>query len=239
MGLIMVRTFLLFLSLAGALGLSACSKFKTYNGPEVTEVYIFKEQRKMYLMHHDTALKEYDIDLGFAPDGHKEQKGDGRTPEGTYYIDRRNPESSYHLSLGLNYPNDEDRARAKEAGVNPGGDIFIHGGPTEARDRGRPDWTAGCIAVTNKEIEDIYSMVRNGTPIHIVPAPAQSEIPEGEGQVVLASGVELPVTSDTTAELSEAEIALIDAAIAQSDDRAQIVQIGGEVDLVGEGEPVN
>ncbi|MBV7410991.1 L,D-transpeptidase family protein [Maritimibacter sp. DP1N21-5] len=158
-------------SMAAFAGLSACSsKFKTYNGPEVTEIFVFKENRKMYLMHHREALKEFDFDLGFAPYGHKQQYGDGRTPEGTYYIDRRNPDSAYHLSIGVSYPNPTDSAIAKECGVRAGGDIFIHGGPTLASDKGKKDWTAGCIAVRNKEIEDIYAMVRNGTPVHIVPA---------------------------------------------------------------------
>ena len=88
--------------------------------------------------------------------------------EGTYLIDRRNPNSEFHLSLGINYPRDADRRSAKEAGVSPGGDIFIHGRPWKNRKGGR-DWTAGCIAVTNREMEEIYAMVRNGTPITINP----------------------------------------------------------------------
>ncbi|HBZ42524.1 MAG TPA: hypothetical protein DEO85_00345 [Maritimibacter sp.] len=231
----MNRAVLLVISLAVALGLTACSKFKTYNGPEVTEIFVFKQTRKMYLMHHDTALAEFDFDLGFAPNGHKEQRGDGRTPEGTYYIDRRNPNSAYHLSVGINYPNEEDRSRAKEAGVNPGGDIFIHGGPTEAKDRGRKDWTAGCIAVTNKEIEDIYAMVREGTPIHIV--PANTKVPP-DGAVMLTEGVELAAVDESTDMLTLEELAAVDAAIAANPGDSQIVTIGEEVELVGEGDPV-
>lgn len=166
----MMNRRMMMASTAAFAGLAACSKFRTYNGPEVTEIFVFKENRKMYLMHHQTALAEYDVHLGFAPYGHKQQHGDGRTPEGSYRINRRNPDSAYHLSVGIDYPNAIDRKIAKEAGVRPGGDIFIHGGPTEARDRNRPDWTAGCIAVTDRQIEDIYAMVRDGTPIHIIPA---------------------------------------------------------------------
>lgn len=164
-----MRVFLLVLSMLGLLGLASCSKFKTYDGPEVTRILVFKGERTMYLMHHDTALAAYPINLGFAPVGHKQRQGDGRTPEGSYIIDRKNPDSAFHLSLGISYPDVHDRVAAREAGEDPGGDIFIHGGPTEARDRGRPDWTAGCIALTDRQVEDVYAMVRVGTPIDIYP----------------------------------------------------------------------
>ncbi len=120
----------------------------------------------MYLMHNNVALRAFEIDLGFEPNGHKTESGDGRTPVGDYIIDRRNPESSFHLSLGISYPDAEDMARAQELGVDPGGDIFIHGQPNRLRARG-DDWTWGCIAVSNDEIEDIYAMVATGTPISI------------------------------------------------------------------------
>jgi murein L,D-transpeptidase YafK len=149
---------------------SACgSKFRTYDGPEVTRILVYKDSRTMYLMHHDTALKVYDIDLGFQPDGPKAVEGDGKTPEGDFYIDRRNPNSDFHLSLGISYPQPHHRAAARELGKSAGGDIFIHGGPRRGVDRNGPDWTAGCIAVTNREMEDIYAMVRVGTPISIYP----------------------------------------------------------------------
>ena len=151
----------------GALG--ACSsKFKTYNGPEVTYVVVNKSARKMYLMHNDTVLKDYVIDLGFAPAGHKNIEGDGKTPEGDYFIDRRNPNSQFHLSLGISYPNDEDRARARALGKSPGGEIFIHG-ESNFWKLGKNDWTWGCIAVTNEQMEDVYAMVRNGPPLRINP----------------------------------------------------------------------
>ncbi len=159
----------LFLALAVALSFSACSKFKSYNGPEVTRVVVMKSSRKMYLMHNDEALKVFDIELGFTPVGHKEIEGDGRTPEGRYIINRRNPNSEFHLSLGIDYPNVDDIANARKMGKSPGGDIFIHGGPNLLRDRNKVDWTWGCISVTNKEIEQIYAMVQTGTPIDIFP----------------------------------------------------------------------
>lgn len=156
------------LLLVTALGLSACSsKFKTYNGPEVTQIIVSKSDRKMYLMHNDKVLKDYRIGLGFAPEGHKQFEGDGKTPEGTYFISHRNPKSEFHLSLGISYPNNADRAFAAAHGKPTGGDIFIHGGPKKRVTK--RDWTAGCIAVTDKQIEVIYSMVKPGTPIHILP----------------------------------------------------------------------
>lgn len=165
----MMRALILLLSMLGLIGLASCTKFKTYDGPEVTRVLVYKSSRMMYLMHDDTVLAAHEVNLGFAPEGDKERSGDGRTPEGEYLIDRKNPNSEYHLSLGINYPNDEDRKLASEAGDDPGGDIFVHGGPTTRADRNRPDWTAGCIAVTDREIEDIYAMVNVGTPIDISP----------------------------------------------------------------------
>ena len=165
------RTFGLLAVSGLALGLSGCatSKFRTYRGPEVTSIVVNKSARKMYLLHHDKVLRDFDIDLGFAPDGHKQFEGDGKTPEGTYYIDRRNPNSDFHLSLGISYPNAEDIAFARAQGKSPGGDIFIHGQPNGAAKTKRGDWTWGCIAVKNREIEDIYAMVRTGTPITIRP----------------------------------------------------------------------
>ncbi len=144
------------------------SKFRTYNGPEVTQVVVHKAARRMHLYHHDQRLRSFRIQLGGNPNGHKQREWDRRTPEGDYIIDRRNPNSAFHLSLGIDYPNEEDIARAEANGWNPGGDIFIHGrGPRFQRARG--DWTDGCIAVTDREMEDIYAMVRDGTPIRINP----------------------------------------------------------------------
>jgi len=163
-----MRFFILLAVVVGLFSFAGCSKFKTYNGPEVTQIVVMKSERRMYLLHGDTVLKSYDVDLGFAPDGHKQIEGDGRTPEGRYMIDRRNPDSLFHLSLGISYPNDEDRAYAESIGEPPGGDIFIHGARRPFDPRG-DDWTAGCISVSNREIERIYSMVQAGTVIDIVP----------------------------------------------------------------------
>lgn len=149
-----------------AIGLAACSSRPfVYRGPEVTRIQVFKQRRSMQLIHHATLLREYQFDLGFAPVGHKMQEGDGRTPEGAYRIDRRNPNSRFHLSLGISYPNTRDVAVARAQGVDPGGDIFIHGTPKEWRNT--PDWTWGCIAVENHEMDEIYAMVETGTKIFI------------------------------------------------------------------------
>lgn len=163
-----MRLFRIFLFLFAAIGLSACaSKFKTYDGPAVTLVQVDKTNRKVILFSGSTVLKEFDMGLGFAPVGHKQFEGDGKTPEGQYVITHRNPNSRYYLSIGISYPNEADRAYAASMGKDPGGDIFIHGESKQKQTR--RDWTAGCIAVSNKAIEQIYAMVEPGTPIVLLP----------------------------------------------------------------------
>lgn len=139
-----------------------------YQGPKVTRVVVQKAQRRLYLMHENKVLRSYKIELGFDPVGPKRRAGDGKTPEGSYFIDRRNPNSSYYLSLGISYPNARDVAEARKRGVDPGGDIFIHGG-WRGFSLFRRDWTAGCISVSNRAMEEIYSMVELGTQIDINP----------------------------------------------------------------------
>ena len=164
-----MRYFKFFAVVLLMVGISGCaSKFQTYNGPEVTQVVVNKGDRRMFLLHNNKVLKDYRFGLGFAPNGAKKVSGDGRTPEGNYLIDRRNPNSQFYLSIGISYPNADDIAEAKALGRSPGGDIFIHGRPWKNRKGGR-DWTAGCIAVTNAEMREIYAMVRDGTPIQINP----------------------------------------------------------------------
>lgn len=164
-------------ALSGLIMLAACAAplsrptFKKYAGPPVTEVRVYKAQRRLQLLSGDTVLKSYQVGLGNEPIGHKQFEGDGKTPEGLYYLDRFNPRSSYHLSIGISYPDKWDKAHAAASNQDPGGDIMIHGrGPD--RNRLAPqnrDWTAGCIAVTDDEIEDIYAMLQPGTPIRILP----------------------------------------------------------------------
>lgn len=155
--------------------LAACGKpkpkVKPYKGPPITQVVVNKGDRRMYLISGRTVVKSYDIGLGNQPIGHKQFEGDGKTPEGVYFIDRFNPRSRYHLSVGVSYPNENDQHYASFLGRDPGGDIFIHGrGPEgNAFAPKNRDWTVGCIAVTDKEIEEIYPMLRVGIPIVINP----------------------------------------------------------------------
>jgi len=155
-----------------AVGLAGCAapkdpKFKTYKGPKIDRIHVFKKERMMQLLSGKTLIKSYDIEMGFAPEGHKQVEGDGRTPEGAYLINRQNPNSRFHLSLGISYPNRDDAAYAHSIGQKPGGEIFIHGTPKDYI--GETDWTWGCIAVTDAEMEDIYAMVDVGTVIYILP----------------------------------------------------------------------
>lgn len=158
----------MILSCAGVLAAGGSSKFKSYSGPQVTRIIVSKSQRKLFLMHRDKVLRWYRVGLGFQPDGDKLHAGDGRTPEGRYWIDRRNPNSNFHLSLGISYPNARDIAEAQALGKHPGGDIFIHGRAGKNRGKGR-DWTYGCIAVDDSSMEEIYAMVETGTEIYILP----------------------------------------------------------------------
>jgi murein L,D-transpeptidase YafK len=159
----------IFLTFA-VLGLASCfhaPKNHAYQGEKVTAIEVHKADRKMYLLHGPKVLKAYSIQLGGNPVGNKRFEGDGKTPEGAYRIIQHNPKSTYHLSLRISYPNDAQRSFAKAAGKEPGGDIFIHGQPGWTKVKG--DWTLGCIAVTDKEIEEIYAMVKYGTQINIFP----------------------------------------------------------------------
>jgi len=137
------------------------------------KVLIEKKERRLTLFSKGEVIKTYKIALGGDPVGSKERQGDNKTPEGIYIIDSRNGDSDYHLSLHISYPNEKDKMRAKELGVSPGGDIMIHGiksgfslvGASHAE----VDWTKGCIAVTDEEMEEIYKLVPNGTFVKIRP----------------------------------------------------------------------
>ncbi len=143
-------------------------ELKPYTGPEITRVVLHKSRRRLYLLSGEKVVKDYKVGLGSAPAGPKRFEGDGKTPEGSYIIDKRNPDSSFHLSLGISYPNEQDVAYAAAHGKRAGGDIFIHGRARKNWGKGR-DWTAGCIAVKDRHIEEIYMMVPLGTQIDIYP----------------------------------------------------------------------
>jgi murein L,D-transpeptidase YafK len=130
-------------------------------------IVVYKARREMLLLLGNSVLRTYKVALGRDPVGHKEREGDGRTPEGRYTIDRRNPKSRYYLSLHISYPNEADRARAAAEGVDPGGDIMIHGLKDGMIRDG--DWTQGCIAVTDAEMEEVWGLVPEGTRIDIEP----------------------------------------------------------------------
>ena len=137
----------------------------------VDRIVIQKAARKMQLFQEGKAVRTYTIALGFTPEGDKQSQGDGKTPEGEFTIDRRNAESAFHLSVGLDYPRPEDVRRAAQGGYSPGGDIFIHGQPNALPDglKLKGDWTAGCIAVTNAEMREIWAVTPIGTKVEIHP----------------------------------------------------------------------
>ncbi len=142
---------------------------------KAAKVVVYKGERRMDLLDsRDRPIRTYQVSLGKNPVGDKQQQGDNRTPEGLYTIDWRNPGSAYHLSLRISYPNKNDQWRAKRAGVNPGGDIFIHGLPNGKgwkrwKYNKSRDWTNGCIAVYDDEMREIWNLVPDGTPILIKP----------------------------------------------------------------------
>jgi murein L,D-transpeptidase YafK len=125
----------------------------------------------MTLYRDGAALRVYTVSLGFSPEGDKARQGDGRTPEGHFRIDRKNPRSRFYLALGIDYPHRENLVRAAAAGVSPGGDIFIHGQPrgVSGRQRINYDWTAGCIAVSNAVMDELWTVAEIGTEVEIRP----------------------------------------------------------------------
>lgn len=158
---------LLILVLAISL-LPACSSKK------ITLVEVDKSARKMYLKRHGKIIKKYDIALGGNPRGHKIREGDNKTPEGIYVLDYKNRHSKFYKSMHLSYPNYLDQLRAKSIKASAGGAIVIHGMPNGVsqksivKQRGH-DWTNGCIAVKNEDMQEFWSLVRTNTPIFIKP----------------------------------------------------------------------
>ena len=139
----------------------------------ITRLVVMKSKRQMWAYNQDTLVKIYPISLGKSPIGHKQFEGDKKTPEGIYRINERNPNSAYHKNLGISYPNAEDKAYALSQGKSPGGLIKIHGLPNKFPDIGRQhlrkDWTDGCIAVTNEEIDELFNAVVHNAEIDIRP----------------------------------------------------------------------
>ncbi len=155
----------------GALVFSGFSNSAT--AKHADKIVIEKSKRTLSLMSGSEILKTYKVALGGAPVGAKERQGDHKTPEGLYTVDRKNPNSTYHRALHLSYPDAADRERARKLGVSPGGDVEIHGLGAKFGFVGSAhrlhDWTDGCIAVTNEEIDEIWTLVEVGTPVEIKP----------------------------------------------------------------------
>jgi murein L,D-transpeptidase YafK len=137
------------------------------------KVVLIKSRRILMLMRLGEIFRTYRVALGQKPKGQKMKAGDKKTPEGTYILDSRNPDSKFHLAIHISYPNKSDAQNARKLGVSPGGGVMIHGLPDDLRRIGKlhrlSDWTNGCIAVTNPEIEEIWRLVPDGTPIEIKP----------------------------------------------------------------------
>lgn len=141
--------------------------------PKIDKVLVLKSERKLMLLSGDKAVRAYKIALGGQPVGPKTRQGDHKTPEGYYLLDQRNAHSRFHKSLHVSYPNANDATNARKNGVDPGGDIMVHGLPNGFGWLGSThtfsDWTDGCMAVTNAEMDEIWDLVKNGTPIEIRP----------------------------------------------------------------------
>jgi murein L,D-transpeptidase YafK len=136
-------------------------------------VLVVKAERKLYLLKAGRVLRAFDVSLGLVPQGPKQREGDFRTPEGRYRLETRNADSDYFLSIKVSYPDSADRERARANGVDPGGQIMIHGLPNvpkyDLRRYQGADWTDGCIAVSNSDMIDIWLMTSESTPIEIRP----------------------------------------------------------------------
>lgn len=134
-------------------------------------VWVQKSKNMLLLLRDGEVVREYPISLGPNPHRHKRAEGDGRTPEGVYYINGRNPNSQYHLALQISYPNDRDKLEASRRNVSPGGQIMIHGQPNNLPPGAvlKRNWTEGCVGMTNEDIREVWSMVDDGTPVYIEP----------------------------------------------------------------------
>ena len=170
----MTRKSLSRLSLALSFAL-AISLLLAQTAPraEADRVLVLKHQRVLRLLRKGKTLREYKVSLGGSPVGPKTQQGDHKTPEGVYVLDSRNPHSQYYKSLHISYPTPKQRLEARKHGVSPGGDVFIHGLPNGYRGIGSAhllhDWTDGCVAVTDAEMDEIWKTVPYGTPVEIRP----------------------------------------------------------------------
>ena len=136
-------------------------------------VRVVKSESRLYLLRDDQVFGSYNVVFGANPKGHKEREGDERTPEGRYYLTYKNPNSAFHLSIHVSYPNAEDREHARQLGVDPGGDIMIHGQKNGKEWLSRfsrfVNWTDGCIALSNSDMDEVWDAIDAGIPIEIEP----------------------------------------------------------------------
>jgi murein L,D-transpeptidase YafK len=158
------------------LGLASCCSAIGQSIPanaKADHVIVMKKERTLTLMNHGNVLKTYKVALGGNPIGAKTRQGDHKTPEGVYRLDRRNAQSQYYKSIHISYPDAKDIAHARKMGVSAGGDVYVHGLPNGYKWVGAShrlkDWTDGCVAVTDEEIDEIWKVVPDGIPIEIRP----------------------------------------------------------------------
>lgn len=159
------------LTLGALFGLSVAQT--AANPLRADRVVVLKKERTLQLFRHGKVIKTFKVALGGDPVGAKRRQGDHKTPEGNYVLDSRNPHSQFYKSIHISYPNADDRAAARLKGISPGGDVFVHGLPKGygwvGASHRQKDWTDGCVAVTNQEIDEIWQAVPDGTPIEIRP----------------------------------------------------------------------
>ena len=153
--------------------LAVCQSATAGNVQKADEVLVVKSEKRLYLLHRNKAFASYPVTFGSNPKGHKQVRGDGRTPEGHYVLDYKNPNSRFYKSIHISYPNSRDRENARRRGLDPGGDIMIHGQPNgygwAAPVLQLFSWTDGCIALSDSNMDIIWQAVDPGTPIEIKP----------------------------------------------------------------------
>ena len=168
-----MRSWVLAVLAVLSLGALGCAQTDAGSRLHADRVLVLKKERTLQLLSRGKVIKSYKVALGGDPIGPKTRQGDHKTPEGVYVLDRRNAHSQFHRAIHISYPNEHDRAEARKLKVSPGGDVFVHGLPNGYGFVGAShrlkDWTDGCVAVTNEEIEEIWRAVPDGTPIEIQP----------------------------------------------------------------------
>ncbi|TCD17080.1 hypothetical protein EZ456_23550 [Pedobacter psychrodurus] len=165
--------FIILFFITGAVIYNLYPEKKLPTNAEIDYIIVKKSNRQLLAYSKQILIKTYQISLGDSPVGHKEFEGDEKTPEGVYIINAKNPHSGYHKNLGVSYPNEKDIAKAKTLNKLPGGDIKIHGVRNKLGFIGKFqrlfDWTNGCMALTNNEVDELYYAVNIGTKIEIRP----------------------------------------------------------------------